>query len=43
MNEDVFGFLGLYFKELLLSHLSKSDIQFEIISGHYVDESMQLS
>ena len=34
--------LGLNFKELLLSHLSKSEIQLEILLGQYVGESVQL-
>ena len=39
MNEDGFG---LNFKELLLSHLSKSEIQLDILSGQYVGESFSI-
>ena len=34
--------LGLNFKELILSHLSLSEIHYEILSGQYVGESLQL-
>ena len=37
MKEDEFNF-----KELLLTHFSKSEIKLEILSGKYVCESVQL-
>ena len=42
MKEDGFLFLWLNFKELLLSRLSLSEMHYEILSGQYVGESLQL-
>ena len=42
MKEDKFGFVRFNFKELPLSHSSKSEIELEILSIQYASQSVQL-